>query len=121
VVTRTDDGSGGSELLDIQPLGVMGEQIGANSISTEWVVESVKNFYNVVGLSCYRYEDKLMALFNAIEANRYHSGVGHVTDLSAKFWNQGQCEVKRLECLVNYDVKGGQSSRMARKRRVGKC
>jgi hypothetical protein len=96
VVTHTDDDNGGSELLDIQPGSVGGKNRG--------------KFCHVVGLSCAGYEDKLIALFTTIEANRSHNGVGHVTDLSAKFRNRGQREVKRLECSLNYDIKGGQSS-----------
>jgi hypothetical protein len=102
-------------------LAVLEEQFGANPVPTEWVVERVKDLCHVVGLSCARYEDKLMALLNAIDANRYHSGMGPITDLSVKIENRGQHEVKRLECSMNYEVKGGQSSRLARKGRVGKC
>jgi len=107
VVTHIEDDSGGSELLDIQSLAVFGDQIGDNSISTEWVVERVKGFCHVVGLSCAGFEDKLIALFNDIEAHHYSNGAGHVTNVSAKFGNRRQREVKRLECLVNYDMKGG--------------
>lgn len=32
VVTHTDDDNGGSELLDTQPLAVLGEKIGDNSV-----------------------------------------------------------------------------------------
>jgi hypothetical protein len=106
VVIRTEDVIGGSEMLDIQPLAVLGEQLGDNFVSTEWVVERVKGFYKIVGLSCLGLEDKLMVeLFNDIEPHRYSNRVGHDNNLSAKFGNRGQREVKRLECLVNYDGK----------------
>jgi hypothetical protein len=61
-----------------------------------------------------------MVLFNDIEAHCYSNGVVTGNNLSAKFGNRGQREVKRLECSVNYDGKGGQSSRLARKGRGGK-
>jgi hypothetical protein len=41
-----------------------------SSVSPRWWVERVKGFYKVVGLSCDRFEDKLMALFEEIEASR---------------------------------------------------
>jgi hypothetical protein len=105
VVIRTEDANEGSEMLNIRPLAVLGEQLGDNSLSTVWVVKRVKGFCHGVGLSCAGFEDKLMALFNDIEANRYSNRVGHDNTLSAKFGNRGQHEVKRLECSVNYDGK----------------
>jgi hypothetical protein len=39
-------------------------------VSPRWVVEWVKGFYKVVGLSCDRFEDKLVTLFEEIEATR---------------------------------------------------
>ncbi len=74
-------------MVDIHSLAVLGEQLGDNSVSTEWVVERVKGFCHVVGLSCAGFEDKLMALFNNVEAHRYSNGVGHVNNLSAEFGN----------------------------------
>jgi hypothetical protein len=90
-------------------------------MSTKWVVERVKDFCHVVGLSCDGFEDKLMSLFNDIEAHRYSNGVVTDNNFNAKFGSRGQREVKRLECLVNYDGKGGHSLRLARKGRVVKC
>jgi hypothetical protein len=90
-------------------------------VSIEWVVERVKNFCKVIGLACSGFEDKLMELFKDIEAHQCSNRVGHDNNLSAKFGNCGQREVKRLECSVNYDGKGGQSSRLARNGRVVNC
>jgi hypothetical protein len=59
VVLRTDNTYGGSELLDIPPLAVLGDQVGDNPMYTEWVVERVKEFCHVVGLSCPGFEEKL--------------------------------------------------------------
>jgi hypothetical protein len=70
MVTRTDDVIGGSGMLDIQPLAVLGEQLGDDPMSTEWVVERVRGFCKVVGMSCSGFEDKLTDLFNDIEAHR---------------------------------------------------
>jgi hypothetical protein len=63
----------------------------------------------------------LIDLFNDIEAHRYSDRVRHDNNLTAKFGNRGQLEVKRLEYSANYDGKGGQSSRLTRKGRVGNC
>jgi hypothetical protein len=119
LVTRADDVIGGSEMLDIQLLAVSEEQLGDDPMSTEWVIERVRGFCKVVGMSCPGFEDNLMDLFNDIEAHRYSERVRHDNNLRAKFGNRGQREVKRLECLVNY--KGGQSSRLTRKGRVDNC
>jgi hypothetical protein len=121
LVTRTEDAFGGSEMLDLQPLAVLEEQLGVDPMSTKWVVERVRGFCKVVGMSCPSFEEKLMDLFNDIETHRYSDRGRHDKNLSAKFGNRRQCEVKRLECSVNYDGKGGQSSRMSRKGRVGNC
>jgi len=121
LVTLADDVIQGSEMLDIQPLAVLEERLGDDPMSTEWVIERVKGFCKVVGMSCLCFEDKLMDLFNDIEAHRYSNKVRHDNNLRAKFGNRGQREVKRLECSVNYDGKRGQSSRLTRKGRVGNC
>jgi hypothetical protein len=34
MVTRTEDANEGSEMLDIQPLAILAEQLGDNSVST---------------------------------------------------------------------------------------
>jgi len=90
-------------------------------VSSNWVVDRVNFSRHVVGLSCEGFEDQLMALFTTIEASRPQSGVGSVTDLSGKFGNRGNHELKRLVCSVNYDVKGGKSHRVTGKGRGGKC
>jgi hypothetical protein len=35
-----------------------------------------------------------------------------VPDLSVKSADRGNCELKRLACSVNYDIKGGHSNRV---------
>jgi hypothetical protein len=120
LVTRTYEVFGGSEMLDVQPLAILEKELGDDPMSTEWVIERIRGFCKVVGMSCPGFEDKLMDLFNVIEAHRYSDRVRHDNNLSA-IGNRGQREVKRLECSVNYDGKGGQSSRLPRKGRVGNC
>jgi hypothetical protein len=59
-----------------------------------------------------------LALVTAIEANRLNRRGGSGQQGSDKSRNQGNCELKWLECMVNYDVKG--SSKVSGKGRVGK-
>lgn len=47
--------------------------------------------------------------------------MGSVIDLSGKSGNRGNRELKRLVCLVKYDVKGGQSQCVTGKGKGGKC
>jgi hypothetical protein len=56
--------------LSIVPLAVSVGKDHPSSVSPRWVVERVKGCYKLVGLSCDRFEDKLMALFEEIEATR---------------------------------------------------
>jgi len=65
-VIRTKKAIRGSGMMDIQPLMMLEEQLGDDSVSTEWVVERVKNLCKVVGLSCSGFEDKLIELFKDI-------------------------------------------------------
>lgn len=62
-----------------------------------------------------------MALFTTIEASQPQSGVSSVTYLSGKSGNRGNHELKRMVCLMNYDVKGGQSHGVTGRGRGGKC
>lgn len=73
-----------------------------------------------MGLSCDGREEEMMVLFSAIEAKRDVRGVETVLDVSEKSGNRGSRELKQLECLVNYDGKGGQSSWMSGTGRDGK-
>jgi len=118
LMTRTEEILGENEMLDVLPLAVMEKDLGNES--TDWVIERIRGFCKVVGISCPGFEEKLMDLFNVIEAQRYSDRVRHNNNLSA-MGNRGQREVQRLECSVNYDGKGGQSSRLTRKGRAGNC
>jgi len=73
VVTSTMEESRESVMLDIHPLAVIGEKEGSYSVSPNWVVERIKHLCHV---TCEGFEDKLMALFIAIEASQPQSGVG---------------------------------------------
>jgi len=68
LVTRTYESLGGNEMLDVLPLAVMEKDLGNDPMSTDWVIERIRGFCKVVGISCPGFEDKLMDLFNVIEA-----------------------------------------------------
>lgn len=119
VVTCLEENSDGSEMLEVQPLTIVGESVGAQSVTTDWVVERVKDFCRVVGLTCDGFEDKLMELVIAIDAKR--NGVGKASEMKAKTEKRSYRGLKRLACLVNYEAKEGQSSRMTRKGRDDRC
>lgn len=84
------------EPLVVQPRAVLEYHGLPESISSNWVVQRVKNFCKVVGLSCEGFEDKLMALFSAIEASRNHNGSTSSSKFCSKLANKGNRELKRL-------------------------
>jgi hypothetical protein len=118
LMTSLEENLGDNELLDVMPLAVMEKDLGNES--SDWVFERIRGFCKVVGISCPGLKEKMMDLFNGIEAQRFSDRVRHNNN-SSTMGNRGQREVKRLECSVNYDGKGGQSSRLTRKGRVGNC
>ncbi len=67
----------GSELLSIFPLAVGVDEGPPNKVSSNWVVDRVKDFCH--GLSCDGFEGKMLALFVEIEATRDHSLVRNVS------------------------------------------
>jgi hypothetical protein len=118
LMTSTGENLGDFELLEVMPLAVLEKDIGVES--SDWVLERISGFCKVVGISCPGLEEKMMELFNGIEAQRFSDRVRQNNN-SSTMGNRGHREVKRLECSVNYDGKGGQSSRLTRKGRVGNC
>jgi hypothetical protein len=101
----TEVEQGESEMLEIQPLAVM----GADECQTDaWdgVLEKILAFCQELGSECDGHEEKLMALFTAIEANRNNRKGGNATKKGDKGGNRSNRELKRLESTVNYDVKG---------------
>jgi hypothetical protein len=117
----------GEELEDNGPLSVVpltvsvGKEPSSN-VSPRWVVERVKGFYKVVGLSCDRFEDKLMSLFEEIEATRDQTIAETMTMATATSGMKGQRERKlsHLDCSINYD-KGDHSNRRRGKGRNYSC
>jgi hypothetical protein len=75
------------------------------------VVQKAKSFHHIVGLSCEAFDEDLLALHSAIEASKTQNGPASPSSPISKSWNIRYRELKRLACFVNYDSKGGQSSR----------
>lgn len=61
----------------------------------------------MVGVSCDGYEDNLMHLFEELEIRRGHG----MCALGGRARRKGERELRRLECSINYDVKGGETKR----------
>ena len=76
------------------------------------MAERVKDLCYELGLSCEGHEEEMWVLFSDIEAKRVGKREEPVIDVSAKPGFRGNCKLKQLECSVNYNGKGGQSSRM---------
>ncbi|GLT55530.1 hypothetical protein SLA2020_286440 [Shorea laevis] len=113
------------EVLDLEPLEVLLEDVleerdPPEQASCEWVLERVKNFCTVVGLSYEGYEEQMMALFSAIERNRKVSTVTKHTEVLPKSKTKGKRELQRLECSINYDSKRGSDSQAKAKVRVAR-
>jgi hypothetical protein len=54
--------------LFVMPLAVEMDKDSSSNVSPRWVMERVKGYYKLVRVSCDQYEDKLLALFEQIEA-----------------------------------------------------
>lgn len=72
------------ESLDVNPVAVIEGQELPETVSCDWVVARVKNFCHVVGSLHEGFEEQMLALFIAIEANRKNSSMASTSDVSAK-------------------------------------
>jgi hypothetical protein len=101
----------GCEPLILTPLPVDVGDGHHPRVSPRWVVERVKGFYQVVGLSCEGYEDKLLALFEEIEVALDQSMAEYTNTISSTPGAKVQRELNRLAWSLNYEKKGEQSIR----------
>jgi hypothetical protein len=97
------------EPIVITPLAV--EDVDGQRVSPRWVVERIKRFYPIIGLSCGRFEDRLLALFEEIEEARDLSLAEPKTKISPAPGVKGQRELNRLSWSINYEKRGVQSER----------
>jgi hypothetical protein len=74
---------------------------------SSWVLQRILDFSKTVGVSCDGQETRLVQFFEDLEAERGH-GMGTP---GGKTRRKGDRELKRLECSVNYDLKGGETRR----------
>jgi hypothetical protein len=109
---KVRDGEGKLERFEpivVTPLAVEG--VEGQLVSPRWVVERIKRYYPIIGLSCGRFEDRLMALFEEIEEARDLSLAYPKAMLSPAQGVKGQRELNRLSWSINYEKKGVQSDR----------
>lgn len=74
-----------SEPLVVHPLAIIQEHGLPESMSSDWVVQRVKNLCHMVGLSCEGFEDQMIVLFNVIDASRYQKGSVSSTNIYSDF------------------------------------
>jgi hypothetical protein len=107
--------------ISVMPLALEMDKDSSLRVSPRWVMERVKGYYKLVGMSCDQYEDKLLALFELIEARRVQSLVDSLVMVTTASGVKGQKEIKRLDCSINYDKKEEQSNRRRGKGRGMTC
>lgn len=59
--------------ISVIPLAVEMDKDSNLNVSPRWVMERVKGYYKLVGVSCDQFEEKLLAMFEQIEATRTQS------------------------------------------------
>jgi len=119
---KVRDGKGELESYEpivITPPAVEGED--GQRVSPRWVVERIKRFYPIIGLSCGCFEDRLLALFEEIKAARDLSLAEPKTKYSPSQGVKGQRELNRLAWSINYEKKGDHSGRGRHKGRGPSC
>jgi hypothetical protein len=120
------EGGGGDDVEGIGPISVIPLAVEMDkdsnlNVSLGWVMERVNGYYKLVGVSCDQFEDKLLAMFEQIEATRTQSLADSWAMVTTASGVKGQREIKRLDCSINYDKKGEQSNRRRGKGRGVTC
>jgi len=111
LVLHHREGSRVSEPLNVLPLAVIEEPFVPGVEASDWVVQTIKSFHHVVGVSCEGFKGDMMTLLKAIEASRTQNGTASSSNPLSRSVNRRQQELKRLDCSMNYDSKGDQCSR----------
>ena len=91
-----------------------GEEVNQKE-ACEWVVERVKGFCHVVGLSLEGHVEEMMALFRAIEVDRKHKTSPPVAEIVVEPTPRnfkGKQELQRLSCSINFDGKKGTATKI---------
>jgi len=104
------------EPMVITPLAV--EDGEGQRVSPRWVVERIKRFYPIIGLSCGGLENKLLAVLEEIEAARDRALAAPKTNYLSPQGAKGQRELNSLAWSINYEKKGAHSDKGQHKGRV---
>ena len=100
-------------LVNHVPLNSYMPSSGGESDYSDWVVQCAKEIYPIVGISFVGHKLQLLALLSFLEGERRNNAMVANTGSGTK----GKREMKNLECSVNYEVRGSNSSRGNRKGR----
>jgi hypothetical protein len=113
-----EEGESGAP-LEITPLAAKGGE--KHRISPRWVVEKVMRCYQAIGLSCEGFEDRMLAMFEEIEAAGGRSSASPKTLCPLIKGAKGKRELNRLAWSLNYEKKGVLSARGRTKGRGSFC
>jgi len=113
-----EEGASGAP-LEITPLAAKGGE--KHRISPRWVVEKVMRCYQAIGLSCEGFEDRMLAMFEEIEAAGGRSSASPQTLCPLNKGAKGKRELNRLAWSLNYEKKGALSARGRIKGRGSVC
>jgi hypothetical protein len=115
---NSNEGASGAP-LEITPLAAKGGE--KHRISPRWVVEKVMRCYQAIGLSCEGFEDRMLAMFEEIEAAGGRSSASPQTLCPLNKGAKGKRELNRLAWSLNYEKKGALSARGRIKGRGSVC
>jgi hypothetical protein len=118
VKNSNEEGESGAP-LEITPLAAKGGE--KNRVSPRWVVEKVMSCYHSIGLSCEGFEDRMLAMFEEIEAAGERSLASPKTLYPSNQGAKGQRELNRLAWSINYEKKRVLSARGRTKGRGSSC
>jgi len=118
VKNSNEEGESGAP-LEITPLAAKGGE--KHRVSPRWVVEKVMSCYQSIGLSCEGFEDRMLAMFEEIEAAGERSLASPKTLYPSNQGAKGKRELNRLAWSINYEKKGVLSARGRTKGRGLSC
>lgn len=81
--------------------------LDSRPLPSNWVLQKIVDFSKMVGVLCDGQESRLMQLFEQLEASRGQ----RMCTPGDRARRKGDCKLKRLECSINYDIKGGELKR----------
>jgi len=118
VKNSNEEGESGAP-LEITHLAAKGGE--KHRVSPRWVVEKVMSCYQSIGLSCEGFEDRMLAMFEEIEAAGERSLASPKTLYPSNQGAKGKRELNRLAWSMSYEKKGVLSARGRTKGRGLSC